>query len=282
MENVQNQMEQKPLNIYEKMLAITNELTSVAKNLSIGVGAGQYKAVGEADILAAVKPLEEKYKIYSYPHSRKVIFVGEKATKNGTNLVLRVETIYRFVNVENPNEFIDQISYGDGIDSQDKAPGKAMTYSDKYALMKGYKIITGDDPDQYSSEQQSQSYNSQNNQQQGQYGNNYQSNNHRQPYQQPQQQANYYPNSQPQVQNQPNYAIPNPYPSNNQGQAVQGQNGQGNVGEKMTSEQWAIVSNLEQKWINFICDKLKLQNIGQMTKRQADQVLEALKKRGVW
>ena len=28
------------------------------------------------------------------------------------------------------------------------ATGKAMTYADKYALMKAYKIITGDDPDQ--------------------------------------------------------------------------------------------------------------------------------------
>lgn len=43
---------------------------------------------------------------------------------------------------------------GDGIDTQDKAPGKAMTYSDKYALLKAYKIISGDDPDQNPSEEQ--------------------------------------------------------------------------------------------------------------------------------
>jgi hypothetical protein len=39
------------------------------------------------------------------------------------------------------------ISYGDGIDTGDKAPGKAMTYSDKYSLLKAYKVATGDDPD---------------------------------------------------------------------------------------------------------------------------------------
>ena len=66
---------------------------------------------------------------------------------------MRVETIYRFVNIEKPEEFIDITTYGDGVDSQDKAPGKAMTYADKYALLKAYKIITGDDPDQnYSNE----------------------------------------------------------------------------------------------------------------------------------
>ena len=39
------------------------------------------------------------------------------------------------------------VSYADGIDSGDKATGKAMTYSDKYSLLKAYKIATGDDPD---------------------------------------------------------------------------------------------------------------------------------------
>ena len=35
--------------------------------------------------------------------------------------------------------------------AEDKAPGKAMTYADKYALLKAYKIQTGDDPDAYPS-----------------------------------------------------------------------------------------------------------------------------------
>ena len=42
-------------------------------------------------------------------------------------------------------------TYGDGIDSGDKSVGKAMTYADKYALLKAYKIVTGDDPDQEAS-----------------------------------------------------------------------------------------------------------------------------------
>ena len=70
----------------------------------------------------------------------------EKVTKR--NLYERIETTYRFINIENPDEYIDIVSYGDGIDSQDKSVGKAMTYADKYALMKAYKIVTGDDPDQ--------------------------------------------------------------------------------------------------------------------------------------
>ena len=149
------------MNIYEKMSAITAELTAVAKNLQVGEGKSSYKAVGEADVLAAVKPLEVKHKVYSYPFARRVIDTDTMTTvseyngnKKETNkLFLRIETVYRFVNIENPEEYIDITTYGDGVDSQDKAVGKAMTYADKYALMKAYKIITGEDPDQNKSEE---------------------------------------------------------------------------------------------------------------------------------
>lgn len=141
------------LNIYQRMSKITNEISRVSKNLQIQVSkTNTYKAVGEADVLDAVKPVEEKYGIYSYPLDRNIIEnkTLESETQYGVRkqLYMRVEVIYRFVNVDNPQEFIDIKSYGDGIDSQDKAPGKAMTYADKYALMKAYKISTGDDPDQ--------------------------------------------------------------------------------------------------------------------------------------
>lgn len=147
----------KSMNIYEKMSRITSEIKNVNKNLEVGVGKNKYKATGEADVLKAVKELEEKYRIYSYPSSRKIvdreILENKKEYDNGTTLTnnqifMRLEIIYKFVNIDNPQEYIEIITYGDGIDTQDKAPGKAMTYGDKYALMKAYKIITGDDPDQ--------------------------------------------------------------------------------------------------------------------------------------
>lgn len=148
------------MNIYEKMLAITQEISTVAKNLQVGEGKAKYKAVGEADVLAAVKPIEAKHGVYSYPAKRSVIDSGEMTSvqeyngqrKESKRLFLRIETVYRFVNVEKPEEFIDIVTYGDGVDTQDKAPGKAMTYSDKYGLLKAYKIQTGDDPDQTASD----------------------------------------------------------------------------------------------------------------------------------
>lgn len=148
------------MNIYEKLAAITADLSAVAKNLKVGEGKASYKAVGEADVLAAVKPLEAKYKVYSYPASRRIVdsdVITTKKVYNGqesetSKFFMRLETVYRFVNTENPDEVVEVTTYGDGVDSGDKAPGKAMTYGDKYALLKAYKIITGDDPDQTASE----------------------------------------------------------------------------------------------------------------------------------
>ena len=149
-------------NIFFKMAAITAELQTVAKNLTVQAGKNSsYKAVSERDIIDAVKPLETKYGVYSYPASREVLesqtletektFNGDK-TKS-TTFFTRIKTVYRFVNVDNPTDFIETTTFAEGIDPQDKGSGKAMTYADKYALMKAYKISTGDDPDQTASEE---------------------------------------------------------------------------------------------------------------------------------
>ena len=145
------------LNIYQRMAAITAELQTVAKNLNVDTGKGKgYKAVSERDVIDAVKPLEAKHGVYSYPASRRVLESAAlesesewngKVTKK-TTFFERIETVYRFVNTDDPADFIETTTFAEGIDSQDKGSGKAMTYADKYALMKAHKLSTGDDPDQ--------------------------------------------------------------------------------------------------------------------------------------
>lgn len=150
----------KKMNIYEKMSLITEEIGVIEKGLVVSISkTNSYKAVSERDVLDGVKPIEKKYRVYSYPAKREVIdrdaLVKESEyngniTKTNT-LFMRIETTYRFVNIDNPSEFIETTVYGDGLDTGDKAPGKAMTYADKYALMKAYKLSTGDDPDKEAS-----------------------------------------------------------------------------------------------------------------------------------
>ena len=144
------------MNIFEKMSAITAELGTVAKNLSVDTGKGKgYKAVSERDVIDAVKPIEAKHGIFSYPSSREVIeselLESENQYGKKTTFFSRIKTEYTFVNIEKPDEKITMTVFSEGFDTQDKGSGKAMTYGDKYALMKAYKISTGDDPDQTAS-----------------------------------------------------------------------------------------------------------------------------------
>ena len=154
-------------NIFQRMSAITAELRTVAKNLTVPTGGkNSYKAVSERDVLDAVKPIEEKHGVYSYPARRNVLESnllesensytdqrGNTTVKKATTFMTRIETVYRFVNVDDPEDYIETTTFAEGIDSQDKGSGKAMTYADKYALMKAYKISTGDDPDQDASDE---------------------------------------------------------------------------------------------------------------------------------
>ena len=99
------------MNIYEKMLAATVEVGNVAKNFEVGIGKNRYKVTGEADVLAAVKKIEAKYGIYSYPISRKIVasdtYTTTKTYDNGnsaesTTLFMRLEIVYRFLNTKSP------------------------------------------------------------------------------------------------------------------------------------------------------------------------------------
>ena len=143
-------------NIFQRVAAITAELGAIAKDLTVGEGDKAYSATSEATILAAVKPLEEKHGVFSYAVSRTLDqkIVEKPYMWNGEQRLVRlvmatVTEVYRFVNVAEPTDCLETVSFGTGMDSGDKAPGKAMTYADKYALMKTYKISTGiaNDPD---------------------------------------------------------------------------------------------------------------------------------------
>lgn len=157
----------KEMNIWERVSAISSELKAIDKSTEVGSGSARYKAAVEADVLRPVKALEAKYRVVSFPVDREIVYQSELVKerryedKNRNTVttditrtpIVRLKVKIRFVNLDNTSDFIETVAYGDGVDSLDKAPGKAMTYSDKYALMKAYKMLTGDDPDQNASDE---------------------------------------------------------------------------------------------------------------------------------
>ena len=139
------------MNIYQKIHAITHELNGIAKTMTVKLPNGSYKAVSEGDVLNAVKPLLDKYLVLIVPVKRETVY-GDPYLKykNDEKIVFysRIKTTYSIINVEKPEETITTECYGDGVDPMDKSIGKAITYCDKYNILKLFMLITGEDADQ--------------------------------------------------------------------------------------------------------------------------------------
>lgn len=130
------------MNIYEKIAAIMADIQYLAKDDRVEFGSTKYRALSEEKVTSIMRAELLKYKLVVYPVAQ---------TANRTGSITHVDVVYRLVNVEAPEEFIEIASCGDGADSQDKGSGKAMTYAFKYMWLRTFALPTGEDPDKISS-----------------------------------------------------------------------------------------------------------------------------------
>lgn len=136
-------MEEKE-NIYQKILEIMQEVRYLEKDDRVEFGSTKYKALSEEKVTSIMREQMIKQKLVVFPIKQESLRTGQ---------ITHVDVTYRMVNTDNPLEFIDIVSCGDGADSQDKGSGKAMTYAYKYMWLRTFGIPTGEDPDKISSEQ---------------------------------------------------------------------------------------------------------------------------------
>lgn len=158
-------------NLYKKLLAITEEIGKIAKtgkNMQQG-----YNFIEQALIVAEVRVQLAKHGVMIIPEtvSRRVdrYDVVRSSGKAGVDVHVNVVSRYTIINADDPAErFTAEWDAGEAIDSGDKATNKAVTASDKYFLMKLFKISDKDDPDSESpalepaSVAPAQAYNTQN------------------------------------------------------------------------------------------------------------------------
>jgi len=132
------------MNIYEKMLEVMKGVTYLSKDDKVEFKTTKYKAISEEKVTSTVraKLIEQGLVIFPIAQSHK-----------RQDTLTTVDVTYRIVNTENPDEHVDVVSSGTGVDTQDKGVGKAMTYAYKYMLLRTFAIPTGEDPDKVSSAQ---------------------------------------------------------------------------------------------------------------------------------
>lgn len=97
----------------------------------------KYKYIEEAEVVAKVRPLLAKYKIFIF-HS-----VIEEVRLNDITVIT---VLYTFADGESGEQFsVKQKGYG--ADKQDKGLYKALTGCHKYFLLKQFHLASGDDPE---------------------------------------------------------------------------------------------------------------------------------------
>ena len=116
----------------------------LAKDDHVKFGQTSYKALSEEKVTSIMRSELLKYKLVVFP-------IEQNASRSGN--ISHVDVKYRMVNVENPEEYIEIASAGDGADTQDKGSGKAMTYAFKYMWLRTFALPTGEDPDKISSDE---------------------------------------------------------------------------------------------------------------------------------
>lgn len=108
-------MEGDPMTIYEKMMSIMADVQYLAKDDRVEFGNTKYKALSEEKVTSIMRAELLKHKLVVFP-------IDQTAIRSGS--ITHVDVRYRMVNVENPEEFIEIVSCGDGADTQDKGAEK--------------------------------------------------------------------------------------------------------------------------------------------------------------
>ncbi|UNK39338.1 ERF family protein [Shinella sp. H4-D48] len=123
------------LNVHQRLAAAMGDVDYIQKEKRQGMN---YTIVSHDAVTAKVRPVLLNHGIVYYPVRCEHVHNGNRAECSLT---------VRFVNIDEPTDYFDVPTFGYGIDSQDKGPGKAMSYAVKYALLKALGLETGDDPD---------------------------------------------------------------------------------------------------------------------------------------
>jgi hypothetical protein len=132
------------MNIYEKINAIMGEVKSLQKDGRIAFGNTKYNYLSEAKTTETFRDPFVKYKLVLLP-------INAVEFKDGQ--ITHGTYTYRLINAENPEEWVDLMSCGQGHDTADKGSGKASSYAYKYLLWRTFAVPSNDDPDQISSDE---------------------------------------------------------------------------------------------------------------------------------
>jgi ERF superfamily len=133
------------LNLRQKLAVVRRRIAYVQKR-----GHNQrhnYNYVTAADIAGAVGDILAELGVVVVPRLESISHEAVRSSGSGTEHATHVVMSYSFLDVDTAEEITVKTA-GEGLDSGDKAPYKAMTGALKYTLLQSFLLATGDDPEE--------------------------------------------------------------------------------------------------------------------------------------
>lgn len=136
------------MNIYQRINEVRKAVLYVQKDKTVQ----NYKAVSHDMVVALCRDAFVKHGIVTYPEQVSGVMnpTGVKAAKDGSGTIPDPMRLYEgaylihFVNMDEPADRISVRIEAHANDNGDKAPGKAVTYATKSALLKVLMLETGE------------------------------------------------------------------------------------------------------------------------------------------
>lgn len=147
-------MSSEKLNIYQKLLEVRKDVSYLKKESQ----STQYNYTGSAQVLASVRKKINEQGLLLIPRindknliAETVEYMDGNRPKKTTTYFTELSMTMTWVNAENPAETVECPWYSQGVDiAGEKGVGKALTYGEKYFILKFFNIPTDkDDPDAF-------------------------------------------------------------------------------------------------------------------------------------
>lgn len=130
------------LNVFQRVREVMRRVAYVQKDKQVD----NYMAVTHDAVTAMVRPHFVEAGIAIHPQVVSAQMVNTGRTSKSGNPAMRYEGRFKvdFVNVDNPADRITVELDAHADDYGDKAPGKALSYATKYAILKLLMLETGE------------------------------------------------------------------------------------------------------------------------------------------
>lgn len=131
------------MNIYQRVNAVRKAITYIQKDKAVSTGGGSYKAVTHDAVTGMIRAALIEHGIIIVPDLVSSIFHPKEA--DAKQRLYEAEYTISFVSEDDPEQCIHMKVSAHALDNGDKAPGKALSYATKYAILKLFSIETGED-----------------------------------------------------------------------------------------------------------------------------------------